>query len=437
LTGECRAGACALWALLLLYPAGLAGCGEGELHRSGAEHAATRSAVLIQEGEAALEEARRSLDPDAYAVAYDLFEAALRAAPNSTLALSGLARVHNGRHEFAAGMALARQALSIDSQLPDAHALLGDAAVELGDYPLAFEHYQAALDLRPDLGTYSRAAWLLWLTDDAERGRRLMQRAIAAGSSSAEHVAWSRARLARMLFHAGALAPAEQVVDTGLEETPGNAHLLAEKGRLRLARDDFSGAERYYRLSVEAAPSHDALAGLELLYRLQGREAEASQQFDRVVAFHTSHAGENSLASFSGPAFEHLHGDHELALFYTDRDLDLNHARREAAEAWRLTPNILVADTLAWCLYKTGEYDEAAKMIEVALSHNTPLADIHFHAGMIFAQQDDLTRARRHLQRAIDLNPAFHPVHAGLAASVLATLPEADNPADQNALVYR
>ena len=41
-----------------------------------------------------------------------------------------------------------------------AYGLLGDAAVEMGDYEAAFKHYQKMLDIRPDLSSYSRGAHL-------------------------------------------------------------------------------------------------------------------------------------------------------------------------------------------------------------------------------------------------------------------------------------
>ena len=50
-----------------------------------------------------------------------------------------------------------------------AYGLLGDAALELGDYDLAAEHYQRMLDLRPDIAAYSRSAHLLFVTGDVRR----------------------------------------------------------------------------------------------------------------------------------------------------------------------------------------------------------------------------------------------------------------------------
>ena len=48
--------------------------------------------------------------------------------------------------------------------------MIGDADQEIGDYDAAYAHYQAMLNLRPDLASYSRGGHLLWLTGDSAKG---------------------------------------------------------------------------------------------------------------------------------------------------------------------------------------------------------------------------------------------------------------------------
>ena len=121
----------------------------------------------------------------------------------------------------------------MDPKNSEGYGLLGDAAVEMGDYDTAFGHYQNMLDIRPDLSSYSRAGHLLFVTGDIHAAIELMRKAIAAGAPFAENTAWCRAELAIMLRSQGDLAAAEQVIRIALEQTPHNHHLLAAMGKVK------------------------------------------------------------------------------------------------------------------------------------------------------------------------------------------------------------
>lgn len=380
------------------------------------------SMYWVQLGDALMQKSRESLDPREVASAERAYEKALGLDPQNVQAMLGMAWVHNTEHAFDVGRRFAQDALKIDPKLPEAHALLGDAAVELGDYDAGFEHYQEALDLRPNLSSYSRAAHLLWLTGDTVKAQALMHRAIAAGGPYAENAAWCRAQLALMAFHNGSLMTAERQAEQALSQGPDNPQVLAVMGRIKAAKKEYDPAIEHYERAVAVAPSHESLVALGELYALAGRKTEAEETYARVVALHTpgeahSHGGrEHVHASGSGNA--------QLARFYADRDRNLDDALREAEAAYRAFPNVYVADTLAWCYFKKGLYDEAKKTIAKALRWKTPDASILFHAGIIYAQAGDREAAKRLLYRALNLNPHFHPRDARLAVSTLKELSE-------------
>ena len=50
----------------------------------------------------------------------------------------------------------------------------------------------------------------------------------------------------------------------------------------------------------------------------------------------------------------------------------------------------------------------------------TPDAEIHFHARMVELALKQAEAARKCFNRALSLNPAFHPVRAKQAAEVMA-----------------
>ena len=90
--------------------------------------------------------------------------------------------------------------------------------------------------------------------------------------------------------------------------------------------------------------------------------------------------------------------------------------------AFRTLKNVHAADTLAWCSYKAGRYEDARKAIRKALARRTPDAEILFHAGMIHAKLGDRAAAQKYLYQALSLNPHFHPSHAATASATLAQL---------------
>ena len=74
---------------------------------------------------------------------------------------------------------------------------------------------------------------------------------------------------------------------------------------------------------------------------------------------------------------------------------------------------------LAWALYKNQHYREAARASEEALKLGAPEALFFYHAGMIANSMGDMATAKRHLQKALDLNSGFDIKQAALARLTL------------------
>jgi tetratricopeptide (TPR) repeat protein len=304
----------------------------------------------------------------------------------------------------------ANKAIALDPMQQAAYGLLGDAAVEMGDYETAFEHYQKMLDIRPDLSSYSRGAALLYLTGDIRKAIWMMQKAIAAGAPYAENTAWCRAQLALLLWKNGALLAAEQVLETALKEAPSNYHVLVALGKVKTSRQEYQTAQDYYKRAIAIAPQHEALVALGDLYMLTGQQEEAEKHYALVETI-------SRLNKANG-----IRGDMQMARFYADHDRHLPIALQEAEVVYQTRKNVFAADTLAWCYYKNGRYDEARKTIKKALRQRTPDAEILFHAGMIAAKLGDRPAAQKYLYQALSLNAAFHPMYVSLAAETLQQL---------------
>lgn len=376
----------------------------------------------IKAGDALMQRAREGSPEDLASQAQALYERALSAEPSHVEAMVGLAWACNTRHQFVDGIRWAQRSLAVDARNTRAYALLSDAAVEIGDYEQALEYCQKALDLQPNLSTYSRAAHVVWITGNSTKAQWLMRKAIAAGGPRAENVAWCRTELALMLFHVGMLLPAEQEAQKALDLAPSNAHALATMGRLKLARRDYPAAIELFRKSIAAQPTHEALNGLVDTLELDGQTAEAARQASALIAFHT-----NALPTGTTNALTHAHGsgNAQLARFYADHNRDMDTALREALAAVESAPNVDALATLAWCQYKKGLNREAGKTMRKALQVGTPDASILFRAGMIQARLDRPAEAQQLLSRALSMNPGFHPRDAATAAATLTALSQA------------
>lgn len=368
-----------------------------------------KAGAWVAMGDVLAQCSRETGDAAYYSHAEAAYRHALKIDARSATAMTGLAWVFGGRHQFLESTEWARRALEIDPANASAYGISGDAALEQGDYDLAFDHYQRMSDLRPDLSSWSRGAYLLWLTGSTNRGLALMQMAIRSGGPFAENTAWCRSRLAIMLLNDGALEPAAQALEPALKSSPENTQVLLAAGRVATAKGDLAAAEVHYQKVLEHGPNLYALAALGDLRAASGDESGAETFYEKVEALHTANVAAG------------VHDHTMIAKFYADHDRRLDVALK-LAQLHAATRNVHEADVLAWVLHKNGDSAGAIQAIKTALSRGTPDPELHFHAGMIAAAAKDLASAKKHLLAALSMNPRFHPLLARIAQRTLDTV---------------
>jgi tetratricopeptide (TPR) repeat protein len=361
-------------------------------------------------GDAFMQKGRETADVTYYGRAESAYRKALASNPKSISALIGMAWVQGGRHEFEDSTQWAKKALALDPNRPEPYGLIGDAAVEMGDYDNAFDEYQKMMDLRPDISSYSRGAHLLFLTGDLRKATLLMTKAIASGGPYPENTAWCRAQWALMQFSVGSYLSASQILTEGLNNTPNNYHLLAAMGKVKAALKDYDSAIAYYKKAEAIVPQHEVVVALGDLYTLQGKSGEAAAQYALVDVIHKLNRANGVI------------GDMQMAQFFADHDRNLDEAVRMTEMEYATRPNVYVADTLAWCYYKTGRIAEARKMIAKALSQNTPEAMFLYHKGAILAKAGESELAKTAIYQALSISPQFHPLAALEAEKMIAEL---------------
>lgn len=361
-------------------------------------------------GLAYVQQARLTADPSYYPKAQAVLERSLALHGQENFeALLGMASLAAARHQFEDALDWAEQARTANPHSADAHAVIGDALVELGRYDEAFDTYQAMVDLRPDLSTYARVSYAWELQGNHGNAVRAMDLALQAAGSPAD-AAWASVHLGDLHFNAGRVEmAAEQYRRAGaldpsfVPARAGLARVAAARGRLSRAIDDLEWV-------VQRQPSPEYVIALGDLYAASGKTDQADGQYALVRA-------QERLLEASG-----VDVDLEIALFDADHGVRLPEALAAARSVWARRRSVQAADALAWTLYANGRFEEAIGHADESLRLGTENALFYFHRGMIELALGKNDAARRDLSHAIRINPNFSLLWAGEARRALESL---------------
>jgi tetratricopeptide (TPR) repeat protein len=363
-------------------------------------------------GQAYLQKARETGDPGYYPKAETLFHQALATNAADGEAMVGLGTLALARHQFADALDWGEQARALNPRHAPVYGVIGDAQIELGRYDDAVETVQAMVDLRPDLGSYSRVSYLRELLGERDGAVAAMEQAATAGSGYAENVAWVHVQLGNLHFDGGDIDNAGHDYAAALAAVPGYAPALAGQARVAAARGDLDTAAALYDRAVRAIPLPEFVIGYGDVLSAAGRQDEANAQYALVAAIQQLYAANG------------VDTDLELALFTADhgRAEELPQAVQQARTQVNVRPSIVAWDVLAWTLYRSGDLGGAAKASKEALRLGTQNALMRFHAGMIAAARGETAQAIALLESALELNPHFSVRFAPEAGATLERL---------------
>jgi tetratricopeptide (TPR) repeat protein len=360
-------------------------------------------------GLAYVAQARVTADPSWYPKAEGVLRRSVRLHPDQNVdGVLGIGALDLARHDFAAALRQGRRAASLDPYDADAYGVIGDALLELGRYRAAFDAIQTMVDTRPDLASYARVAYARELRGDVAGAERAMRLAFDAAGSPSD-AAWTAYQLGELAFGSGEVVAARGWYARGLDLDPSYSLNVAGLAKVAWASGNDDLAIRRYEDVAARYPTPDVVIALADLYRATGHTTLANQQEDVVRAM-------QGLAASNG-----VNIDLELALFDADHG-DPVGALWAARAEWRRRHSIHVADAYAWALYANGRYRRASALAERALALRTRNALFLFHAGMIRLELGDRDGARRHLARALAINPNFSILYAAEAARTLTRL---------------
>ncbi len=301
------------------------------------------------------------------------------------------------RHEFAKVAEDSRLLTKMAPEDPWNWGTLGDALIELGQYDAAAEAYQKMVTLRPDLASYNRAAWFRFLAGDMPGAIEIMQRAIAAGSPSAENTAWCMVELGHLYMKSGRSAEAEKAYQSAISTFPGYHPGYAGLGKAQAVRGDVKHAIANYERAQASTPLPDYAAALYDLYHASGDEKNAAKERDLIDFYDHLNLSNGEKAN------------RNVAMIYSDHNWRVDRALELARAEISMRKDIYTYDALAWALYRNQQYGEAKTAIAEALKLGTPEPMFYYHAQQIALALSDEKQAAEYAKQIQSLNPEFHP----------------------------
>lgn len=321
--------------------------------------------------------------------ARDAIEAALRLEPQPPRGRLMRAMVHQFDHEFDAARTLAEELLQEDEENADAHLVRGDAALEQGDYGAAAEAYQAAVDLRPDLRSYNRAAHLRWISGDADAALDILELAMDSGSASdPQATAWCLADAADIYRATGRLSDSLSRSAAALELAPHYLPALMTRARTLGAQKRLGAAVSAYQEALRILPTVDGLVeGAEVALEA-GRLTRGRRWLEQARAL--ARDDPRPLAHFL--ARRGWEADVPMALSLSKRAL----GERMDIASW---------DTRGLALIRAGRWDEAEAALNHAQAQGSTRPELQLHRALLDASRGDHRAAERHLKAALRVNP--------------------------------
>jgi tetratricopeptide (TPR) repeat protein len=329
--------------------------------------------TLVLLGRAWVQKARNAHDPGYYLHADACARQALAAKPHYAPAqhLRALAML-NG-HRFAKARDLAREMIAADRDDAHAYGVLSDALLELGDIDAAVAASQRMMDLRPNLPSYARASYLLWLRGDEKGALESIRLAYDAGRGQPdrEPAAWVLTEAAHIFRHRGDVEGALAGYEKALSELPDYPPALVGKARclLALGGDRAKEAPALLDKVMAAEPSVDAAWLLGEAHLAAGRTAEADKAFADVKRI---------------GAQSDLRG---LALFLATTGGDVRAAQDAIAKDRATRGGIYSDDIEALLAWRSGDDAKAKMLIARANRFGTPDPKLRVHRALI--ERDD------------------------------------------------
>lgn len=354
-------------------------------------------------GRAWVRKARSSSQPVYYRNAEACAKIALKLDPDFSPANSLLGLVYMQRHQFRKARNLSLKIIGERKDAVMAWGTLSDAYLELGDYKKAEAAAQVMMNLKPNLPSYIRASYFLWLRGDFFAAREAIKQAYDAGKGQKdrEPVAWVLTQAAMMHWHEGDYRGADAGFDVVFRYVSAYPPAVVGKARIAMTEERYKYAVDLLEQAFAKRPLAETawlLGDARMALKDKEGAEKAYEQVDKIGRredFRT------------------------LALFYATKQRKPKLALRYAKRELKQRQDIYTLSAYAWALHRNGRSKEASPLAARSLVLGTRDAALWFRAGTIFLAAGDKTKGLSLLARALSLNPEFDETGAAEAKALL------------------
>ncbi len=297
--------------------------------------------------------------------AFKLVSQVLEREPTNYDALCVKTTILLSQHHFADALTAANDFLKLYPAAAFGYGLLTDAHLELGNYAEAIAACDKMNAIRPDLRSYSRAAYLREIHGDYVGAKDAMLMAVKSGVPALEQTEWCRVQLGHLYEKTNDLKQAEELYQQSLVLRPDYAYALAGMGRLAMKKGNYTEGSSFFEKAAAQTSDFDFQENIiECLEKIDPSKAKIAAQ--NLITELQKHATDEKAAAEKGH-----YADKELAYIYLklgDTKLALEHATRE----WLRRPeNIEANECLAWVYFKNNDFPQAKMYMERALKTNS------------------------------------------------------------------
>lgn len=270
----------------------------------------------------------------------------------------------------------------------DVRVALGLTYELSGNYPQAAAHYDSAVDLDPlNTKLYHHAARAHFSGKQYQAAATNYLAALDLNHRDLEAaMGLIRVRIAQQRYD-----DAAQFIGKQLHEFEDAAELYIALGIVYREAKQPEEALRAFERATSAKPDY-AQAHFYLAAALDqlGRKPAARFELRRTLALDANHADAMNY----------------LGYLDAEAGVNLDEARTLIARALELDPeNGAYLDSLGWVYYKMGKLDQAIRFLEDAAAHEESDPVVFDHLGEAHFARGHWDDARRHWQRALELDP--------------------------------
>lgn len=366
-------------------------------------------------GDQYLQRYRERGDIDDVLRAKHMAQLSLAAQPRGNLgALAGTAAADLTLHKFHDALAVTREMERL--QPGEKNLLVREASLdlEIGAYDDARKIIaRLGPARRYDIGQDTLVTRFDELTGHLADARILLETASAYENSQFDAPAAARAWF---FFRAGELAFESGENDTAIADEKRAIEVFPNFADAYRAEARFECAlKRWHECLASATASANIVPYPETLgYEVDAQRALGDETSARATA-------DTILTIEKIGNAQHI-SDRLLAIYYSEHRIHTADAYRIAKRELTVRDDIFTEDTLAWAAAMDGRWAEARAASAKAMRFDTEHSLLQYHAGVIAAHFGETEQAKRHLAKALALNPQFHQVYADDARERLAKL---------------